>query len=79
MSSLPEDLKRNAINLSEIKKNDIIFQALTWHGDDFMNFKEKSDEDEEEEEPDENVNENGEYQVYIHGVTLDGITVCTRV
>jgi DNA polymerase elongation subunit (family B) len=56
--------------VDKITKKDLIFQTLSWYEDDFVCL--NSTEDEEEEEK-------VEYQIYVHGVTKEGMTVCLRI
>ena len=57
--------------LDEIQKKDLLFQALSWYEGDFD--LPNQDDDDEDEEPKK------EYQIYVHGVTAQGLTVCLRI
>lgn len=56
--------------LDKISENDLKFQALTWYEGDF---------DVEDGDGDDDGYGNKEYQIYVHGVTSDGMTVCLRI
>ena len=72
LTIIPKENFRESLDSDEIKKvyeKDLIFQSLSWYGDDFR-VNEDADEDEDPKD---------EYQIYIHGLTEEGQSVCLRV
>ena len=58
--------------IDELSKNDLVFQALNWHEDDFVSASGADDDFSEEDVK-------KQYQIYVHGVTAKGQTVCLRI
>ena len=59
MNELPVQKKLSRDALKLIKEQDLIFQAISWYGDDFP-------DNDMEDVPDE-IDEPVSYQIYIHG------------
>lgn len=62
-----DSLERAQINHNERYGTSLIFQALDWYSEDNV-----SDEDEDETTP-------AKFQIYVHGVTPEGYSVCLNV
>ena len=62
---------RNPIDIDSLTDKELIFQAISWCGQDIEIF--NNNEDEVEDVVQKN------YQIYIHGITHNGESVCLRV
>jgi len=67
-----ESYVRNPVSESDIIDDNLIFQAISWFGDDI-----ELDDDDGSDNCDSPSNK--EYQIYVHGVTKKGESVCLRV
>lgn len=70
MKSFREPLTSEQLDL--LNGNDIVFQALSWHEDDFAESSSGEGSGEEE-------NEQVQYQIYVHGSMADGKSVCLKI
>jgi DNA polymerase delta subunit 1 len=61
---------RDPVCVESVLENDLIFHAISWFGKDIENDVGSDDEDTENEK---------EYQIYVHGVTQNGESVCLRI
>ena len=61
---------RNPVDIDSLTDKELIFQAISWCGQDIEIFSNNEDECEDVEK---------NYQIYIHGITRNGESVCLRV
>jgi len=66
-----EDYVRDPIPQCEVEDKDLIFHAISWYGCDIEPESSGGDEDDSPG--------NKEYQMYVHGVTETGNSVCLRI
>ncbi len=82
MNKIPNEYKRiplNAEQLKEFLNTNLILQTVTWNASDITTVSDDDSVIKDDETEGETEQEQQEHQIYAHGVTLQGTSVCLKI